>query len=196
VVVPSDEQAVALKDLLPGQLKGRKQGPSNAKGGKGTGCLPAEHRKGKGDGGGVFEAGPGRRQVAQPLDAYKLDWQQSLFKLTMKQNAKKAMEVPDDVNLVSKLWQRVGCNGLLQNRLSEYMHLAEIAITVVLGSIEDERTFSNLAFIKNKVRNRLGGHLDTTVRMYSQGFYDLQSFPYHDAFNNWRGEKDWVNAHV
>jgi hypothetical protein len=97
---------------------------------------------------------------------------------------------------VSKLWQRISCNGLLVNRLSEYMRLAEITITVVLGSVEDERTFSNLAFIKNKVRNWLGGHLDTTMRMYFQGFYDLQSFPYHDAFNNWRGEKDWVNAHV
>jgi hypothetical protein len=134
--------------------------------------------------------------VAQPLDAYKLDWQQSLFKLTMKQNATKAMEAPDDVNPVSKLWQRVGCNGLLQNRLSEYMRLAEIEINAVLGSVEDVRTFSNLAFIKNKVHNRLGRHLDTTVRMYSQGFYDLQSFSYHDAFNNWRGEKDRINAYV
>jgi hypothetical protein len=130
------------------------------------------------------------------LDPYKLDWQQSLFKLTMKQNAAKAMEAPHDVNPVTKLWQRLGCNGLLVSRLSEYMRLAEIAITAVLGSAEDERTFSNLAFVKNKVRNRLGGHLDTTVKMYSQGFYDLQSFPYSDAFNHWRREKDKVNAHL
>jgi hypothetical protein len=52
MVVPTDDQAVALKELL----KGRKQGPSNVKRGKGTGCLPAEHRRGKGDTGGVFEA--------------------------------------------------------------------------------------------------------------------------------------------
>jgi hypothetical protein len=106
----------------------------------------------------------------------------------MKQNATKAMEALDDVNPVSKLWQRIGCNGLLHNHLFEYMCLAEIAIIVVLGSIEDERTFSNLAFIKNKVRNRLGGHLDTTVRMYSQGFYDLQLFPYHEPSIIGRGE--------
>ena len=66
----------------------------------------------------------------------------------------------------------------------------------VFRSAEDEKAFSNLAFVKNKVRNWLGGHLDTTVRMHSQGFYDLQSFPYHDAFNHWRGEKDKVNAHL
>jgi hypothetical protein len=76
------------------------------------------------------------------------------------------------------------------------MQLAEIAITAVLGSAEYERLFSNLAFVKNKVRNRLGGHLDTTVKIYSQGFYDLQSFPYSDAFNHRRGEKDRVNAHL
>jgi hypothetical protein len=114
----------------------------------------------------------------------------------MKQNAAKVMEAPHDVNPVTKLWQRLGCNDLLVSRLSEYMRLAEIAIMAVLGSTEDERTFSNFAFVKNKVRNRLGGHLDTTVKMYSQGFYDLQSFPYNDAFNHWRGEKDRVNAHL
>jgi hypothetical protein len=82
------------------------------------------------------------------------------------------------------------------NRLFDYMQFAGVAITAVLGSIEDESTFSNLAFIKNKVRNWLDGHLDTTLKMYSQGFYDLQLFPYHDAFNHWRGEKDRMNVHL
>jgi hypothetical protein len=202
VVVPTDEHAVAAKELVPSQLKGHKQGPSNARGARGSGNLPAEQRGKKGEAGTVghgsgsnSDAASKRRQVAQPLDPYRLDWQQSLFKLTMKQNAAKAMEALHDVNPVTKLWQRLGYNGLLVSRLFEYMRLAEIAITAVLGSVEDERTFSNLAFVKNKVRNRLGGHLDTTVKMYSQGFYDLQSFPYSDAFNHWRGEKDRVNAH-
>jgi hypothetical protein len=40
------------------------------------------------------------------------------------------------------------------NRLSEYIKLCEIAVTVVLGSVEDERTFSTLGFMKSKLRNR------------------------------------------
>jgi hypothetical protein len=203
VVVPTEEHAIAAKELVPSQLKGRKQGPSSARGARGSGNLPAEQRGKKGEAGTVghgsgsnSDVASEHRQVAQPLDPYRLDWQQSLFKLTMKQNAAKVMEAPHDVNPVTKLWQRLGCNDLLVSRLSEYMRLAEIAIMAVLGSTEDERTFSNFAFVKNKVRNRLGGHLDTTVKMYSQGFYDLQSFPYNDAFNHWRGEKDRVNAHL
>jgi hypothetical protein len=43
VVVPIDDQLIAPNELLSGQLKGRKQGPSNAKGGKGTGYLLAEY---------------------------------------------------------------------------------------------------------------------------------------------------------
>ena len=57
------------------------------------------------------------------------------------------------------------------------MKLSEIAITTVLGSCQDERTFSNLAFVKNKVQNYLCGHLADTMKFYSQGYYTLESFP-------------------
>jgi hypothetical protein len=40
-----------------------------------------------------------------------------------------------------------------------------------LGKCRVERTFSNLAFIKNKVQNWLNGYLDTIMRMFFQGFY-------------------------
>ena len=79
-------------------------------------------------------------------------------------------------------------NGLLLNRLSEFIKVAEIAITAILCSVEDERTFSNLAFIKSKLRNRLGVHLDTCVRLFSQGFYSQDTFPYHEAITLWRDE--------
>jgi hypothetical protein len=62
------------------------------------------------------------------------------------------------------------------------MKLSEIAITAVLGSYEDERTFSNLAFVKNRVWNRVGGHLATTVKLYSQGYYTPESFSFVEAY--------------
>jgi hypothetical protein len=101
------------------------------------------------------------------------------------------MEQPHTLNLVTKLWQKLGCNALLLSKLSEYMKVAQIAVTAVLGSYEDERTFSTLSFVKNKVMNRLQGNLDTCIRMFSQGWYTLESFPYNQAFDFWLEQKDW-----
>ena len=81
------------------------------------------------------------------------------------------MEEPRDKNLMSQLWQKVGQNAIILNRLSEFIKLVEIAITATLGSIEDECTFSTLGFMKSKIRNCLGGHLDTYVKMFSQPFF-------------------------
>jgi hypothetical protein len=133
-------------------------------------------------------------QVDPLLDARTLGLQTSLFKLTMKSNAKSAMEEPRDKNLVSKLWQKVGQNALMLSRLSEFIKLAEIAVTATLGSVEDERTFSTLGFMKSKVRNRLGGHLDTCVKMFSQPFFNQDTFPYSESISHWREQKTRLGA--
>jgi hypothetical protein len=72
----------------------------------------------------------------------------------------------------------------MAQRLSEFNKVAEIAVTAILGSMEDERTFSTLGFMKSKLRNRLGSHLDTTVKMFSQPFYNQESFPYYSAITH------------
>jgi len=74
----------------------------------------------------------------------------SLFKLTMKSHAQAAMGEPRDENPLTKLWVQLGQNALMRNRLSEFFKVAEIAITAVLGSVADERTFSTLSFMKSK----------------------------------------------
>jgi hypothetical protein len=71
--------------------------------------------------------------------------------MTMKAHAAKSIEPPLDKNPTGKLWQKLGCNALLLSKLSEFMKILEIVVTVVLGSYEDEKFFSNLAFMKNKV---------------------------------------------
>jgi hypothetical protein len=73
----------------------------------------------------------------------------------MKSNAEKMLGPPYDQNPVSKLWQKLGCNGLLLSKLSEFMRLAKIAITTVLGSVEDERTFSQVH--KEQAEESVGG---------------------------------------
>jgi hypothetical protein len=139
---------------------------------------------------------PSMRQVDPLLDARTLHLQTSLFKLTMRSNSRAAMEEPRDLNPMSKLWRTVGQNSLMLSRLSEWIKVAELAVTAVLGSVEDERTFSSLSFMKSKVRNRLGGHLDTCVKVYAQEFFTQESFPYQTAISHWRDGKARRGANV
>jgi hypothetical protein len=40
---------------------------------------------------------------------------------------------------------------ILNHRLFEWFKLAKLCMVMVLGSVDNERTFSNLAFIKTKL---------------------------------------------
>jgi len=59
-------------------------------------------------------------------------------------------------------------------------------VVLVLEFIEDEQTFSILAFMKDKLRNKLGLHLDTIVHMFAQEFYTQENFPYEEAITIWK----------
>ena len=126
-------------------------------------------------------------KVAQPiLSIQRLDEQACMFKLAMKGNAHAAMQGDLPVNPLTRLWRRIEANGLLRNKLSEYLKIVELAVVTVLGSVEDERTFSTLSFMKNRLRNRLSTHLPLVVGMHAQEFYSLSDFPYDSAYNEWK----------
>jgi hypothetical protein len=99
------------------------------------------------------------------------------------------MAKPFDTNLVTKLWITISNNVLLTQRLSKYLKLVEIVVVSMLGFVEDEQTFSTLAFMKDKLRNRLGLHLDTTLYMFAQKFYTQESFHYKEAITTWKDQK-------
>ncbi len=63
------------------------------------------------------------------------------------------MQESKDVNLVTHMWLKIQFSTLLVEKLSEYMKVVEIAMEMVLGSMEDEKTFNNLAFMKSKLHN-------------------------------------------
>lgn len=70
--------------------------------------------------------------------------------------------------------------------MDEYVKLAQLAMIHVLGSVEDERCFSFLTFLKDKVRNRLDGdHLSLVVGMEVQQVYTVENFPYDACFKQW-----------
>ena len=70
-------------------------------------------------------------------------------------------------------------------QLSEWAVLAEVALVMVPGSVEAERMFSTMSFLKDKVRNRLTTHLGPCARIYSQSTYSLANFPYEEALKHW-----------
>ena len=122
------------------------------------------------------------------LDAGKLEEQQHLFRVTMVHNTKFACNMlPGQLeNPSTKLWHYVACNRALVSNFPEFAKLAEIALVQVLGSVEDERTFSSLSFLKDKTRNRLdNAHLSLVVGMHAQEAYTLKTFPYDACFQQW-----------
>jgi hypothetical protein len=66
---------------------------------------------------------------------------------------------------------------LLSNAFPKYLKVVEIAMVHVLGFVEDEWCFNFIAFLKNKVRNRLNNHRELVVSMYAQKSFTLYNFP-------------------
>jgi len=78
---------------------------------------------------------------------------------------------------------------VLKKHFREWFKVAELAAVQVLGSVEDERTFSTVAFSKSKLRNRLSEHLPACVGVYSQNFYQLEDFPFDKVYDEWHADR-------
>jgi hypothetical protein len=110
------------------------------------------------------------REVDPILSPATLDMQANLFVVTMAANAKACMQKPIDINPVTRCWRTIDNNAMLRHGLSKYLKVAEIAIAMVLSSVQDERTFSTVSFMKSRLRNRLTTHLELVVGMKAQSF--------------------------
>jgi len=132
------------------------------------------------------------------IDRDQLMSQRGLFKVCMKSNARAALLPPFDVNPLTKVWRVLHSNNSLTKSFSEFIKLAEIAVTHVIGSVEDERTFSSLTFLKSKLRATLVDNLEVAVGMYSQRVFTLESFPYQRVFEDWfkAGQRGRYLAHA
>ncbi len=76
------------------------------------------------------------------------------------------MEAPFHVNPLTQLLQTLLDSHILQHSFHEFFKLSKIAVVQVLGSMEDERTFSAFSFMKSKLRDHLNEHLNIVVGMY------------------------------
>jgi hypothetical protein len=131
--------------------------------------------------------GDGETKFAIPplIDRDEIMSQRGLFKCCMKSNARSAMLPPFDVNPLTKVWRVLDGNSVLVQNFSEFIKLAEIAVVHVIGSVEDERLFSSVKFLKSKLRSSLMVNLEVVVGMFSQHIYTLESFPYQKVFDDW-----------
>jgi hypothetical protein len=80
-----------------------------------------------------------------------LDQQSTLFKLTMLNHCQDAMSSQNDVNMTTRLWERIVPSGNLNQKFTKWFKMAKLCNVLMLGNVEDECTFSNLAFIKTKL---------------------------------------------
>ncbi len=86
-----------------------------------------------------------------------------------------------DYNPTTQLWERLVSSAIMSQWLLEWFKLVQLCMVMIIGNVEDERIFSNMSFMKNKLHNHLTTHLDLVVRMYAQGFYSLETFPFYTS---------------
>jgi hypothetical protein len=121
-----------------------------------------------------------------------LEVEQPLFKVAMLNNSTAALEMPPlgsstvpVLNPLTRIWRLLDGNLTLNKCFPEFIKLAEIAMIHVLGSVEDERTFSSLNFLKDRLWNRLDMHQQVIVGVHGQQVYKMENFPYDACFKQW-----------
>jgi hypothetical protein len=68
----------------------------------------------------------------------------------------------------------------------KFLKVAESAIAMVLGSVQDQLTFSTVSFMKNRLRNQLTTNLELAVAFKLQNFFTLGDFSYDATYESWR----------
>ena len=93
-------------------------------------------------------------------------------------------ENPFNPGAITRLWKRISQSEVLRTSISEYFKLSDLCQTMILGSVEDERVFSALGFLKSNVRNKLDKNLETCLRLFVTQ-YNVRDFPYERSLAIW-----------
>jgi hypothetical protein len=93
---------------------------------------------------------------------------------------------PQPAPAVSQFWTEIKENQM-DASISQWVELATMVLVMVGVTVEDERLFSTLAWVKNERRNRLEEeHLNVCLRLFhSKEAYSMAEFPYRAAFDTW-----------
>ena len=134
-----------------------------------------------------------KQQVSGLLDGDKLheqtcDFQSLAMHFASRVTAEGAgsTSVKSRADKLALFWQAISTSPRAPEIVGEFILLAKLLITVVSGSVADERVFSAWEYVKNTRRNRLKDyHLEACVRMKSQTFFTLETFPFQQALAEW-----------
>ncbi|KAJ9519060.1 hypothetical protein QJQ45_003537 [Haematococcus lacustris] len=86
----------------------------------------------------------------------------------------------------TKLWRYLDGQPITKADISEYIKLAELALVMTPGSVEEQRMFSAMAYLKDDTRNRLQEcHLNVCARVFSSKHFELDTFPFERAISKW-----------
>ncbi len=98
----------------------------------------------------------------------------------------------DEGKLTRWFWRNLQQHPSVRAGCFEWFRFAKLAITIVPGSVEAERAFSALSFIKNSLRNRLGQeHMNACMLAFTQQSFTTSTFPYREALDAWYSDKQW-----
>ena len=107
------------------------------------------------------------------------------------QAAGKRCKVEMPPSPTTTLWQEVSQEPASASSIPEFIRLAQLVMVIATGSVEDERTFSDMNFIKNDLRSRLDEpHLNVCMRLFAcYWMHTLANFPYLMAYTCFSHEK-------
>lgn len=125
--------------------------------------------------------GVGKNCLEPPIDSLQLKVQQEDFvKFALERAVIVKADPEDAIPRVVRFWRSLDQFETVRKLCPSWFVAAQIALTVVSGSVADERVFSAMNFVKNDLRNRLSTHLESCVQTYTQDLFDISTFPYNE----------------
>ena len=88
--------------------------------------------------------------------------------------------------LCQQFWRHVEALPARSATMRQWILLAQLIFVMVPGSVEEERMFSAMKYLKNLWRNKLSAeHLTLCARAFRHPRVDLATFPYPVAIRLW-----------
>ena len=104
-------------------------------------------------------------------------------------NKPQSAQPPPNPSLCQNVWGEARRLGA-RDRFGEWVKVAELVMVMVPGSVEVERMFSTLKYIRSPQRNRLHAqHLTSCARGFKSSAFSVESFPYPQAILEWHSAK-------
>ena len=139
----------------------------------------------------------GGAPTPSPLNSKSLRAQSLSFKVWARRISKELYEMLEEeregtaipgliaeVGLATRFWRMLAAQQGFRDNCSEWVRLGELAVVIVPGSVEDERIFSAMNFLKSVNRST------PTSLMHSESLAATPTrSPYHEALQVWNEVK-------